>query len=105
VKQIPEGYTEIGFASYYGYDCAGNKTANGEKFNPNGLTAAHRTLPFNTLLRVTNLGNSKSVVVRVNDRGPHARNRIIDLAYGAAKRIDLVRAGHAKVKIEVVTQP
>lgn len=105
VGQIPEGYSEIGFASYYGYDCAGNKTANGERFDPMGLTAAHRTLPFNTLLRVTNLRNGRNVVVRVNDRGPHARNRIIDLAYGAAKQIDLVRAGHEKVKLEVVTQP
>jgi rare lipoprotein A len=105
VGQIHEGYSEIGYASYYGYDCAGNKTANGEKFNPNGMTAAHRTLPFNTLVRVTNLSNSMSVVVRVNDRGPHARNRIIDLAYGAAKQIDMVKTGHEKVKIEVVTQP
>lgn len=89
----------LGKASWYKM---GTRTANGERFNPNGLTAAHRTLKFGTKVRVTNLRNGKSVVVRINDRGPFIRSRIIDVSMGAARRIGLTRAGVAKVKVEVL---
>jgi rare lipoprotein A len=91
-----------GEASYYGAELAGNRTASGERFNPQALTAAHRSLPLGTMLRVTNLTNGKSVVVRVNDRGPFARSRIIDVSLGAARSIGMVRAGKAQVKLEIV---
>lgn len=90
----------VGEASYYGHELAGNRTASGERFNPQGLTAAHRTLPMGTRLRVTNTTNGKSVVVRVNDRGPFAKARILDLSLAAAHKIAMVRAGKARVKIE-----
>ena len=90
---------QIGMASYYKY---GRKTASGEKFNPQGLTAAHRTLPFGTKVRVVNVKSGKSVVVRINDRGPFIRGRIIDLAFGAARAVGLHRAGVAKVRIDVL---
>lgn len=86
-----------GLASYYK---SGHQTANGERFNPHGLTAAHRTLPFGTLVKVTNLKNGESVVVRINDRGPFKRKRVIDLSLGAAKIIGLVRAGIAPVRVD-----
>lgn len=98
----PEGYTETGTASYYGREFHGKATASGEKFNMNDLTAAHRTLPFGTKVRVTNLGNGKNVVVRINDRGPFKEGRIIDLSYAAAKRLKMIDAGVARVEIEVV---
>ena len=91
-----------GEASYYGHELAGNRTANGERFNPGGLTAAHRTLPMGSKLKVTNLNNGKSVVVRINDRGPFARGRVIDLSRGAAREINMVRAGKAMVKLELL---
>ena len=87
---------QTGKASYYKQ---GHRTASGERYNPHGFTAAHRTLPFGTKVLVTNLQNGKSVVVRINDRGPHSRGRLIDLSYGAAKAVGLVRMGVAKVKI------
>jgi rare lipoprotein A len=90
---------QVGLASYYKH---GRKTANGEKFNPNGLTAAHRSLRFGTKVRVTHLKSGKSVIVRINDRGPFIRGRIIDLSYGAARAVGLHRSGTAKVKISVV---
>lgn len=90
----------VGEASYYGHELAGNRTASGERFNPHGLTAAHRSLPMGTELRVTNTRNGKSVVVRVNDRGPFAKARILDLSLGAAHKINMVRSGTARVKIE-----
>ena len=86
-------------ASYYGKEMSGRRTANGERFNPAGLTAAHRSLPFGTKLKVTNLRNGKTVVVRVSDRGPFARGRVIDLSYGAASAIGMVGLGTARVKI------
>ncbi|MDQ0391828.1 septal ring lytic transglycosylase RlpA family protein [Labrys monachus] len=89
----------VGVASYYGKEMGGRRTADGERFNPGGLTAAHRSLPFGTKLRVTNLRNGKTVVVRVSDRGPFARGRMIDLSYGAARAIDMLHAGTARVKI------
>lgn len=91
-----------GMASFYGRELAGNRTANGEAFDPGDLTAAHRTLPFGTRLRVTNQRNGMSVVVRVNDRGPYARGRVLDLSQAAAERIDMVRTGSAPVTIELL---
>ena len=89
-----------GKASYYGARHHGRKTASGEPFNKNALTAAHRTLPFGTRVRVTNLNNQQSIVVRINDRGPYAKGRIIDLSEQAAREINMIRAGVAKVKVE-----
>ena len=89
-----------GEASYYGHELAGNRTASGERFNPKALTAAHRTLPLGTKLRVTNKANGKSVIVRINDRGPFVKRRLIDLSLGAAQQINMVRAGKAMVRLE-----
>lgn len=89
----------VGLASYYK---SGKKTANGESFNPNGMTAAHRTLPFGTKVLVTNLRNGKSVVVRINDRGPFINGRVIDLSLGAAKLVELTSSGVAKVKYSIL---
>jgi rare lipoprotein A len=88
-----------GWASYYKH---GKRTANGERFNPSGLTAAHRTLPFGTKVRVKNERTGKSVVVRINDRGPFIKGRIIDLSQGAASQVGLVKSGVDKVSIEVL---
>jgi rare lipoprotein A len=89
-------------ASYYGDDFHGRKTASGEVFDQWKLTCAHRDLPFGTRLKVTNLQNKKSVMVRVNDRGPWVSGRLIDLSYAAAKKIDMIQRGVVKVKIEIV---
>jgi rare lipoprotein A len=91
-----------GIASYYGAELAGNRTASGERFNPHGLTAAHRTLPLGTKLRVTNVANGRSVVVRVNDRGPFVGKRLIDVSLGAAREIQMIRSGTAQVRLEIV---
>ncbi|MEP1097284.1 MAG: septal ring lytic transglycosylase RlpA family protein [Cyclobacteriaceae bacterium] len=90
---------ETGVASWYGPGFQGKKTANGETFNTNGFTAAHRTLPFDTELRVENLSNGKSVKVRINDRGPYAKDRIIDLSKKAASQLSMVEAGTARVEL------
>ena len=90
---------ETGVASWYGPNFHGKLTANGETYDMDGLTAAHRTLPFNTVLRVENQDNGKSVVVRVNDRGPFAKNRIIDLSRAAARKIDMLGPGTANVRL------
>ncbi|WP_237164781.1 septal ring lytic transglycosylase RlpA family protein [Paraurantiacibacter namhicola] len=92
----------MGVASYYGARFAGRLTANGERFNPREMTAAHKTLPFGTRVRVTNPRNGKSVIVRINDRGPFIRGRTIDLSRGAAEEIGIVRAGHGRVAMEIV---
>lgn len=92
-----------GEASYYGNELAGNRTASGERFNPAALTAAHRTLPLGSKIRVTNKGNGKSVVVRINDRGPFIKHRLIDVSLAAAKRIDMIRAGKARVRLELLS--
>ena len=104
-KGVParEGFVEEGMASWYGKRFHGRKTASGERFNMNALTAAHRTLPFGTLVKVTNLGNKKTVTVRINDRGPWAKGRIIDLSYAAAKQIGMIEKGCVKVRIETVS--
>ena len=88
-----------GMASYYGAAFRGRLTANGERFDPDALTAAHRTLPFGTCLRVENPANGRTVEVRVNDRGPYAHARIIDLSEAAARALDLVRQGVARVRL------
>ena len=89
-----------GEASYYGHELAGNRTASGERFNPQAMTAAHRTLPLGTKLRVTNKANGRTVIVRINDRGPFVGNRLIDLSLGAARELQMVRAGKARVTLE-----
>jgi rare lipoprotein A len=102
-------HTQVGMATYYAARFAGRRTANGERYNPRAMTAAHRTLPFGTVLRVTRLDATGApmgppVVVRVNDRGPYARGRIIDLSMAAARRLDMVRAGVVRVRLEVMRE-
>ena len=94
-----------GEASYYGRGdgFAGRRTANGEVFDPANLTAAHRTLPMGSRVRVTNPGNGESVVVRINDRGPFHANRVIDLSYAAAREIGLIRRGRGNVRLALLT--
>lgn len=94
--------TFIGISSYYGEDFHGKLTANGEVFDMYGLTAAHKTLPLNTIVRVTNLENNKSLILRINDRGPYVKGRILDCSYGAALKLGFVGKGTAKVKVEVI---
>lgn len=91
-----------GVASWYGYDGSGNQTAAGERYNPEGMTAAHRSLPLGTKVRVTNTHNGRSVVVRINDRGPYVRGRIIDLSAAAARILGMMGSGVAPVRIEVL---
>jgi rare lipoprotein A len=91
-----------GKASWYGPGFHGKRTANGERFNQNDLTAAHRSLPFGTKVKVTNVHNGRSVVVRINDRGPFSRGRIIDLSKAAARLIGLFQSGTAPVILEVL---
>jgi rare lipoprotein A len=93
---------EEGYASYYAEEFHGRKTSNGETYDMNSLTAAHPTLPFNTKVRVNNTQNGKSVVVRINDRGPFKDNRIMDLSLSAAKTIGLIGPGTAWVKLEIL---
>ena len=92
-------YDETGIASWYGPTFYGHRTANGEMYDGNSLTAAHRTLPMPVNVRVTNLDNGKSIIVRVNDRGPYARGRIIDLSARAAQLLDVVKTGTARVRV------
>lgn len=89
-------YQQCGKASWYKL---GGTTASGERSNPNGLTAAHRTLPFGTLVEVTNLANGKTVVVRINDRGPFAKGRVIDVTFAAAKELGFIRKGITRVQV------
>ncbi len=91
-----------GTASYYGKELHGNRTANGERFDAEALTAAHRSLPFGSRVAVTNLANGQEVVVRVNDRGPWSKSRIMDISYGAARQIGMHRSGTAKVRLELL---
>ncbi|MFQ5542995.1 MAG: septal ring lytic transglycosylase RlpA family protein [Nitrospiria bacterium] len=101
-RDYPIGYREVGFSSWYGKDFHGRPTASGEIYNMFGITAAHRTLPLGTLLRVIDLTTGRYVNVKVNDRGPFIKGRILDLSYGAAKRLDIVSDGIAKVEIEII---
>lgn len=91
-----------GQASWYGAKHHGKKTASGERFNQHALTAAHRTLAFGTRIKVTNTRNNKSVIVRVNDRGPYSKGRIIDLSRAAANKIDMLNSGVAPVRLQVL---
>jgi rare lipoprotein A len=91
---------ETGKASYYGPGFDGKKTASGEIFHQNDLTAAHKTIPFGTVVKIKNLSNGKTVKVRINDSGPYAKGRIIDLSTGAAQEINLTQAGVAEVQIK-----
>jgi rare lipoprotein A len=95
-------FTQTGIASYYANDFHGKKTSNGEIYNMWALTAAHRTIPFHSLVKVTNLANKRSVVVRINDAGPFKDDRIIDLSRAAANRIGMTKTGTTKVRLEVV---
>ncbi|NWA23364.1 septal ring lytic transglycosylase RlpA family protein [Pseudomonas gingeri] len=96
----PRGYDETGMASYYGAQHQGKRTASGEPFDPHAMTAAHRQLPFGTRVKVTNLANDKSVIVRINDRGPHTRGRLIDLSREAAAQLGMLQNGTARVRIQ-----
>ena len=91
-----------GISSFYAEDFHGKLTANGEIYDMYGLTAAHKTLPLNTIVRVTNLVNNKSLILRINDRGPYIKGRILDCSYGAAKKLDFISQGTANVKVEVI---
>jgi rare lipoprotein A len=105
VQTTPRDWTSFrqeGEASWYGPDFHGKTTANGERYNMLRLTAAHQKLPFNTLVRVTNLSNGKTATVRINDRGPFLKGRILDLSYGAARALGASGAGVIPVRIEVV---
>jgi len=93
---------QIGIASYYGPRWNGRRTANGEILNLNELTAAHKTLPFNTIVKVTDLDTGRSIIVRINDRGPYISGRVIDLTDSAAKELGILNKGIARVKLEVI---
>jgi rare lipoprotein A len=97
------GYVEQGIASWYGPDFHGGRTATGETYDMNAMTGAHPTLPLPAWVRVTNLDNGRSVVVRLNDRGPFAKGRIIDLSRAAAEQLDMIRAGTARVEVRTLT--
>ncbi len=97
-----DGYNETGTASWYGTKFHGKKTANGERYDMHAMSAAHKTLPMPTMVRVTNLNNGRSVVVRVNDRGPFVKNRIIDLSYAAARALGYDSEGTAPVRVETL---
>jgi rare lipoprotein A len=94
--------SQDGLASYYGASFAGRHTASGERFDPNAFTAAHRDLPFGTRIRVTNLDNGRTVIVRVNDRGPFANGRIVDVSWAAARELGMLRSGVAHVRVELL---
>ena len=102
VLPAAEGYVERGVASWYGPDFHGGSTSSGEPYDMYAMTAAHKTLPLPAYVRVTNLANGRSVVVRVNDRGPFKKNRIIDLSFVAAARLDMIRDGTAMVEVVAV---
>jgi rare lipoprotein A len=95
-------YQEVGTASWYGREHHGRRTASGQSFNMNALTAAHRTLPFGSRIRVTNVKNGRTVVLTVNDRGPFVRGRFLDVSYRAARDLDFVRAGITRVKVQII---
>ena len=103
VQPSAQGYLERGVASWYGPSFHGGSTSSGEPYDMYGMTAAHKTLPLPTYARVTNLKNGKSVVVRINDRGPFVANRLIDLSYTAAARLDMLREGTTLVEVRALT--
>lgn len=97
-----QDYTERGIASWYGKKFHGHRTSSGDTYDMYGMSAAHKSLPLPTYVRVTNLKNSRSVTVRVNDRGPFHQNRLIDLSYAAAKKLDIVASGTGMVEVQVI---
>lgn len=99
-QSAPVGTTQEGTASWYGSECRG--TASGERYNPESMTAAHRTLPFGTMVRVTHLRSRKCAIVRINNRGPYIKGRIIDVSRAAARELGFMKNGIAKVKVEVI---
>lgn len=103
-RTLPPASVQAGIASWYGGEFHGRRTSNGEVYDMHDLTAAHRTLPFGTLVEVTNLENGRSVTVRINDRGPFVEGRIIDLSLAAARLLELVGPGTAPVRLEVVRE-
>jgi len=104
VTYPPPEATQTGIASWYGPNFHGKTTSNKEIYDMHDLTAAHKSLPFGTFVVVTNLNNGKSVTVRINDRGPFVKGRIIDLSYAAAKAVDMIGTGTAPVKLEILTE-
>lgn len=106
IREHPTGeHFQTGIASWYGIEEHGLPTATGERFSKNALTAAHKSLPMGTIVRVTNLENGRDIIVKINDRGPFVEGRMIDLSYAAAKSIGLIKDGTAKVKVEVISAP
>ena len=99
-ERAEEGGAEVGMASFYGRRFQGRRTASGDRYDMRALTCAHRTAPFGARLRVTDLETGKSVVVRVNDRGPYAKGRVVDLSLAAAKELGMVHRGVARVRVE-----
>lgn len=104
VQSSTAGYSEIGLASWYGKSFQGKRTSSGERFDMHSMTAAHKQLPMNTLLKVKNLENGRETIVRVNDRGPYSGKRIIDLSHSAAKSLKLASKGTARVEITVINE-
>ncbi len=102
---VANSYYEVGIASWYGPGFHGKRTASGEIYDMYGISAAHKTLPFGTIVKVVDLETGRSVVVRINDRGPFIEGRIIDLSYGAAKELGMVEKGLAKVGLKIVRWP
>ena len=102
IQVVSAAAVQEGEASYYADSLNGGMTASGESYDKRALSAAHRSLPFGTKVKVTNLSTRQSVVVVINDRGPYAKNRIIDLSAAAAKKIGLIDAGHGRVRLEVI---
>lgn len=96
---------QVGVASYYGKEFHGRRTANSDVFDQHGWTAAHLDLPFGAIVRVTNLENARHCIVKINDRGPFVKGRILDLAQGAAKELGMVQGGTARVQIQIVRWP
>ena len=103
--ELPDSDSEVGIASYYASKFEGRLTANGERYRGRELTAAHRTLPFGTRIRVTHVASGRAVECRVNDRGPHTKGRIVDLSHRAAESLGILREGVARVSLVVLESP
>ena len=103
--QVAGPYYEVGIASWYGPGFDGNYTANGEVYDMNGISAAHKTLPFGTIVRVVEFSTGKSIIVRINDRGPFIEGRIIDLSKGAARKLGIIDKGITKVGLRIIRWP
>jgi rare lipoprotein A len=102
---VVPGSAQSGIASFYGHEFEGRRTANGERYHGEEFTAAHRTLPFGTRIRITHVKSGRSVECRVNDRGPHRKGRIVDLSHRAAEALGILRDGLARVTLEVLEAP